>query len=77
VADSNCAATQCDRGEGLAILDHVDEGTGATLLGRSRFGGGRSAGKGDGTKVGQGNETTVLLEVLDNPLSILASEGSL
>ena len=77
MANGDSAITERDRSEDFTTLFYVDGSAGITILSGTAAAGGNSIGKGNSTEVGEGNESTVRLKVLDDPFSVLASKGSL
>jgi hypothetical protein len=73
ITDSDGRARGRDTRECLAVLLDVDD-VRAAGAGRARGSLRGRAGEGDGAKVGEGHERGALLEVLDDPLSVLLAE---
>lgn len=76
MSDGDGVGSSGDAGEDLGVLFQVDDGRAGDAEGLGG-GGSRGAGEGDGAEVGESDQGAALLEVLDDPLCVLASKGSL
>ena len=75
VLDGNLRGTvDSDIGVDSAALLEVDNGGAAQALGSSSAESSAGLGENNGSEVAESNEAAVLLEVLDNPLSVLTAQ---